>query len=167
MHTVVPPCFQSCRQCWAPSLSTFLSQPLSPAPLCFPWGGVAHGWWQSCLFMLLSRLYLGSLTTLFPGHSHNSHRYFIFLRFLSSLAWQGCWSPRSPLSSCPCISTVWSLGSAGFRLLFGLQGFLSVSASFPPPSLPSLSSDVFCGMCTFIFFWFALSSLERENERLS
>ena len=84
MHTIVPPRFQSCHQRWAPSLSTFLSQPLSPVPLCFPWGGVAHGWWQSCLFMLLSWLHLGSLPTLFPGHSHNSHRYFIFLHFLSS-----------------------------------------------------------------------------------
>jgi hypothetical protein len=49
---------------------------------------------------------------------------------------------------------------AGFRLLFGPQGFLSASASLshhPPFLLPHL--DVLCGTLTFISLWFALSSL--------
>ena len=66
------------------SLSLCLPPHFAFPPLCFPRGTEwLMGWWQSCLFMLLSRLRSGPLPTLVPGYSR---RRFIFLHSLSSLA---------------------------------------------------------------------------------
>lgn len=118
---------------------------LGPLPFCLPLsafvsspsllslGGVPVGWWQFCLFMLLSQLHLGSLSTLFPGHSH---RCFIFLRSLSSLA-DGAADPHAvcslPVPASP-LSDPWDQRALGFCL--GRRAF-SLPLPLCPTTLPS------------------------------
>lgn len=94
-------------------LSAFVS-----APLCLPWWLL--GQWQSCPFLPLSRLHLGSPSTLFAGHSHGLLSFSIPSslagRLLSHVAWflLARVSPRLILGIC----WLWSL--------FGLWGSLSL-----------------------------------------
>lgn len=91
------------------------------------------GWWQSCLFMPLSQLHLGSLSTLFPGHSHQC---FIFLRSLSSLANRAA-DPHA-VCSLPVLvsppSDPWDQLALGFCL--GRRAF-SLTLPLCPTTLPS------------------------------
>lgn len=128
-HTTVPlspwaysPVTGSGPVCCAPYLSAFLAPLLSPAPFCFPQVEWLRGWWQILFCHAFVPFPFGVPFYPLPGCSHKR---FIFLHSLSSLA-DGLRIPTWPVLFLSCVSTLWSLGSAGFRLLFGPQGFLSL-----------------------------------------
>lgn len=125
----------------------FLSLLLSAAPLCFPGVGVLMGWWQSCLFTLLSCFHSGPLSTLFSGHSH---RCFIFPPCLSALA-GGAADPRmagSPPVLVSPLSDLWDWLVLGFCLDPRAFSLPLPPSHHTPFHLPHL--DMLCGTCTFI-----------------
>lgn len=132
-----PLCSQPCHRLRASLLCSLpFHLPLSAfvsSPSLLSLGGVLMGWWQSCLFMLLSQLHLGSLSTLFPGHSHQC---FIFLHSLSSLA-DGAADPHAVCSLPVLVSPPSDPGdqlALGFCL--GRRAF-SLPLPLCPTTLPS------------------------------